>query len=288
MKLSIPRASTLTAVRHATSTSLIAPAAAIRTFSVLNRPPPNYPGHVPLTGVERAALAIGSGLISFFNPRRADTIAAFAEVTATPYFIYRLRDAMLASPTGRQILRDRPRMTSTSLNLEYLRSLPASTVGRTYVEWLDREHVTPDTRSAVRYVEDPECAYVLQRYRESHDFYHALTGLPTVREGEVALKAFEFANTLLPMTGLSVLAAATLKPSERKRFLSTYLPWAVRNGLRSDEVINVYWEKEMETDVDELRARLGVEPPPDLREIRKREREERKRRKEAEMSGAAV
>ncbi|KAB5560169.1 ubiquinone biosynthesis protein coq4, mitochondrial [Coniochaeta sp. 2T2.1] len=288
MKLSIPRASTLTAFRNGTPTNPLAAAATIRTFSVLNRPPPNYPGHIPLTGIERAALTIGSGLISFFNPRRADTIAAFAEVTATPYFIYRLRDAMLSSPTGRQILRDRPRITSTSLNLEYLRSLPANTVGRTYVAWLDREHVSPDTRSAVRYIADPECAYVLQRYRESHDFYHALTGLPTVREGEVALKAFEFANTLLPMTGLSVFAAATLKPSERRRFWDIYLPWAVRNGLRAEEVINIYWEKEMETDVDELRARLGVEPPPDLREIRKREREERKRRKQAEGVAAAA
>jgi ubiquinone biosynthesis protein COQ4 len=285
MKPSLPRASTLLRTSHITTNSFHIPAA-IRTFSVLNRPPPNYPGHVPLTGVERAALTIGSGLISFFNPRRADTIAAFAEVTATPYFIYRLRDAMLASPTGRRILRDRPRITSTSLNLSYLRSLPPNTLGRTYVSWLDREGVSPDTRSAVRYIEDPECAYVLQRYRESHDFYHALTGLPTVREGEVALKAFEFANTLLPMTGLSVFAAATLKKSERRRFVSTYLPWAVRNGLRSDEVINVYWEEEMESDVDELRARLGVEPPPDLRDMRKREREEKRRRKEMEMKRA--
>ncbi|KAJ9161620.1 hypothetical protein NKR19_g2070 [Coniochaeta hoffmannii] len=286
MKLSIPRASPLTSIQHVSSSPSLLTPASIRLFSVLNRPPPNYPGHVPLTSIERTALALGSGLISFLNPRRADTIAAFAEVTATPYFIYRLRDAMLASPTGRQILRDRPRITSTSLNLEYLRSLPANSLGRTYVAWLDRERVSPDTRCAVRYVSDPECAYVLQRYRESHDFYHALTGLPTVREGEVALKAFEFANTLLPMTGLSVLAAATLKPSERRRFWSTYLPWAVRNGLRAEEVINVYWEREMETDVGELRARLGVEPPPDLREIRRREREERKRQKAA-ISGAA-
>lgn len=207
-------------------------------------------------------------------------IATFSEVTATPYFIYRLRDAMLANPTGRRILRDRPRITSTSLNLSYLRSLPPNTLGRVYVDWLDREHVTPDTRSAVRYVSDPECAYVLQRYRESHDFNHAITGLPTVREGEVALKAFEFANTLLPMTGLSVLNAVTLKKSERERFWSTYLPWAVKNGLRAEEVINVYWEEEMETDINDLRKRLGVEPPPDMRDIRKREREERRRAKE--------
>ncbi|KAI1351027.1 Coq4-domain-containing protein [Xylaria sp. FL0043] len=259
-----------------------------RPFSVLNRPPPNYPGHVPLTTLERAALAVGSGVLSFFDPRRDDLIAALGEATATPYFANRLRRAMLASPTGRRILRERPRITSTSLNLPHLRSLPASTVGATYVAWLDREGVTPDTRAGVRYVDDEECAYVIQRYRESHDFYHALTGLPVVREGEVALKAFEFANTLLPMTGLSVLAVTTLKPAERRRFWEIYGPWALRNGLRSEEVINVYWEEELETDVRELRARLGIEAPPDLRDIRKREREERKRAREAALAASSA
>lgn len=255
---------------------------------MLNRPPPNYPGHVPLTGIERAFLAAGSGIISFLDPRRGDLIAVVGETTATPYFLTRLRRAMLSSPTGRQILRDRPRITSTSLDLPYLRSLRPSTVGATYAAWLDREGVTPDTRAAVRYVDDGECAYVMQRYRESHDFLHALTGLPTVREGEVALKAFEFANTLLPMTGLATLAVATLKPAERARFWDVYGPWAVRNGLRADEVINVYWEREMETDVEELRRRLGVEAPPDLRSIRRREREERKRRKVGAGAAGAV
>lgn len=224
--------------------------------------------------------------MSLRDPRRGDLIAAFAEATAAPYFIYRLRDAMLSSPTGRRILRDRPRITSTSLNLPHLRSLPENTVGRTYISWLDREGVSPDTRSQVRYIDDEECAYVMQRYRECHDFYHALTGLPVVREGEVALKAFEFANTLLPMTGLSVFAAGTMKKSERARFWDIYLPWAVRNGLRSKEVINVYWEEELERDVEDLRRELGIETPPDLREIRKMEREGRRRRKEAEKAAA--
>jgi ubiquinone biosynthesis protein COQ4 len=215
----------------------------------------------------------------------ADLIAALGEATATPYFIYRLRDAMLSDPTGRRILRLRPRITSKTLSVERLRQLPANTVGRAYVDWLDREGVTPDTRSQVRYIDDEECAYVMQRYRECHDFYHALTGLPIVREGEVALKAFEFANTLIPMTGLSMLAVATLKPSERSRFWNTYFPWAVRNGVRSREVINVFWEEELERDVGELRAELGIERPPDLREIRKREREERKRQKEMQNQG---
>jgi ubiquinone biosynthesis protein COQ4 len=43
---------------------------ALRTFSVLNRPPPNYPGHVPLTFVERSALAVGSAVGSLLDPHR--------------------------------------------------------------------------------------------------------------------------------------------------------------------------------------------------------------------------
>jgi ubiquinone biosynthesis protein COQ4 len=218
---------------------------------------------------------------------RLDLVALFGETTAQPYFIYRLRDAMLASPTGRRILRDRPRMTSTTLDLPRLSRLPAGTVGRSYAAWLEREGVSPDTRPAVRYIDDAECAYVMQRYRESHDMYHALTGMPTVREGEVALKAFEFANTLLPMTGLSVLSVLSLKGRERARFWSTYGPWAVRNGLLADDVINVYWEEEMETDVQELRARLGIEMPPDMRDIRRKERDARRAEK-ARRTGAAT
>jgi ubiquinone biosynthesis protein COQ4 len=48
-----------------------APRAAARPFSVLHRPKPNYDGHVPLAPLERAALAVGSGVMAFLNPRRA-------------------------------------------------------------------------------------------------------------------------------------------------------------------------------------------------------------------------
>lgn len=214
-------------------------------------------------------------------------VAALGEATSTPHFIYRLRDAMLADPTGRRILRDRPRITSKTMSLEYLRTLPDHTVGRSYAEWLDREGVTPDTRDQVQYIDDEECAYVMQRYRECHDFFHAVTGLPVWVEGEVALKGFEFANTLLPMTGLSLFAYVRMKAEQRKRFRDIYLPWAIKNGIQSKEVINVYWEKELETDVEVLRKRLGIEAPPDLREIRRMEKE-RKRREKAEKEAGQM
>lgn len=219
-------------------------------------------------------------MLTIIREREKDLIAALGEATATPYFIYRLRDAMLSNPTGRRILRDRPRITSENMSLEYLRSLPEGTVGRTYAIWLDREGVTPDSRDSVQYIDDEECAYVMQRYRECHDFYHAVTGLPTVVEGELALKAFEFINTLIPMTGLSLAAVVRLKPAERERFFSLHLPWAVRSGLASEELINVYWEEQLERNVDELRAELNIETPPDLRQIRRMMRQQEKREKE--------
>jgi ubiquinone biosynthesis protein COQ4 len=81
------------------------------------------------------------------------------------------------------------------------------------------------------------------------------------------------------MTALSLVAVVRLKPAERERFFSTYLPWAVRNGVQAEEVLNVYWEEELETDVDVLRSRLGIEKPPDLREIRKKLREQKRAEK---------
>lgn len=250
-----------------------------RTFSVLNRPQPNYPGHVPLNFIERGALAIGSAFGSLIDPYRHDLIASLGEATAKPYFVTRLRHAMISHPTGRRILRDKPRITSKSLSLEKLRQLPENTVGRAYAAWLDSEGVTPDTRDPVRYIDDPEEAYVMQRYREIHDFIHAITGLPIIIEGELAVKAFEFANTVLPMTGLSLAAIVRLKPVERKRFFEVYGPWAMANGLKAEEMLNVYWEEELETDADELRARHGIEMPPNLREIRKKLRDQKRAEK---------
>lgn len=76
-------------------------------------------------------------------------IAALGEATASPLFIDKLRDTMLSDPTGRRILREKPRITSTTLDIDKLRSLPDNTLGREYARWLEIEGVSPDTRAAV-------------------------------------------------------------------------------------------------------------------------------------------
>jgi len=195
-------------------------------------------------------------------------IAALGEATAQPFFINRLRDKMLSDPTGRRILRDKPRITSTTLDIVKLKNLPENTLGWEYARWLEIEGVSPDTRDAVRYIDDPEMAYVMQRYRECHDFYHSICGLPVIVEGEIALKWFEWANMGLPVAALSALfGPLRFKPPERKRLREIYVPWAVKNGLKAKSLITVYWEEQLERDANELREELGIEKPPSVREF---------------------
>jgi len=107
--------------------------------------------------------------------------------------------------------------------------------------------------------------------------------MPVYLEGETAVKAFEFANLGLPMTGLASIGGyVRLKDVERKRFREIYGPWAFKNGVGAESLINVFWEEELERDVGELRRELGIEMPEDLRKIRKADRERRRVEKTAQ------
>lgn len=75
-------------------------------------------------------------------------VATLGETTAGSS-LPRWRDAMLADPDGRRILRDRPRVNTTTVDMAYLASLPDHTFGATYFRWLERCGVTPDSRNAV-------------------------------------------------------------------------------------------------------------------------------------------
>lgn len=250
------------------------------------RPDPEYPGHTPLYNFEKALMFLGSSIGSFFHPERNEFIVALGESTAIEPVLKSLQRTMLSDKTGRQILRERPRITSTSLDLDYLRSLPDNTIGKQYIVWLDREGVSPDTRVPVKYIDNEELAYIFQRYRECHDFYHAITGLPIIIEGEISVKVLEFLNIGIPMSGLGALfAPLRLKPSQRKRLREIYYPWAMQNGLFSKPLINVYWEKILEKDINEFRKEMGIQPPPDLRNMRKEFFAMKRKEKELKQQG---
>lgn len=185
-------------------------------------------------------------------------IATLGETTGS-IFVNEMRDNMLRDKTGRRILRERPRIHSSTIDIPYLRSLPLGTFGKEYTNFLDEQKVTPDTRVKVQYIYDDELAYVMQRYRECHDFFHALTNLPTNVEGELALKWFELAQTGLPMTLLSsIFGPIRLSFKEKERLFKKYVPWALQCGSQCKFLLNVYYEECWDKNIEEMRKELGI------------------------------
>ncbi|KAJ3604994.1 hypothetical protein NHX12_027045 [Muraenolepis orangiensis] len=221
-----------------------------------------YPGHVPSTGLQKALLAVGSGVAALQNPYRHDMVAVLGETTGRRALIH-LRNRMRNHPEGRIILTERPRIRLSTLDLNKMASLPYGSFGREYLRFLEDNHVTPDTRADVKFVDDEELAYVMQRYREVHDLLHTLLGLPTNMLGEVAVKWFEAAQTGLPMCVLGAALGPLRLNSSRLRSLLTSLgPWALQSGRQARCVLSVFYERRWEQSLEDLREELHIRPPP--------------------------
>ncbi len=88
-------------------------------------------------------------------------VAALGETTAGPV-LSRLLDQMLEREEGRRILKERPRINTTTIDMALLARLPENTFGHTYVTWLERCGVTPDTREPVRPLPPPPTKSIVQ------------------------------------------------------------------------------------------------------------------------------
>lgn len=264
------RAFTSTPARHLASSEpwYGAPRPARDIGSPGRQPPP--PGAAAaaasgLTPLERVGVAVHSATTALADPTRADAVAALGEVTGH-VALQSMQRRMQSDPVGRRILQDRPLVDNASIDIEHLSTtLSPNTFGHQYVTFMKGHGFDPDGRAAIKYISDQELAYIMLRYRQCHDFWHTLTGLPPTVLGELALKWLEVIQTGLPVAALSAtVGSLRLSVQERRILNEVYLPWAVRVGQNAEYLLNVYYEEEFEADIDELRARLRIEKVPSL------------------------
>ncbi|XP_028827683.1 ubiquinone biosynthesis protein COQ4 homolog, mitochondrial [Denticeps clupeoides] len=223
-----------------------------------------YPSHVPTNFVQKSLLAVGSGVAALRDPYRHDMVAVLGETTGH-WALMRLRGQMMRDPEGCTILKERPRIRISTLNLSHMATLPDGCLGREYLSFLEDNNVTPDSRAEVKFVDNEELAYVMQRYREVHDLLHTLLGMPTNMLGEVAVKWFEAVQTGLPMCILGAALGPVRLSSRRFQLLvNTLGPWALRSGNRARCVMSIFYERRWEQNLEELRRELGIEPPPQI------------------------
>ena len=74
-------------------------------------------------------------------------------------------------------------------------------------------------------MDDAELAYVMQRFRELHDFWHVLFDLPPTEFGEIILKHVEMTQTKLPVCALSAFMG----------------PLRLDSGIFDAFIRSVYW-----------------------------------------------
>jgi ubiquinone biosynthesis protein COQ4 len=210
-------------------------------MSILRRGagPACYAGHVPTTLLEKALIGSSSAVHALADPRQARLVGVVGETTGGAA-LRRLLRRMERHPVGRAVLQDRPRISSEALPPDSLRAMPPASLGAVYAAFLERHGFDPDERSAVHFVDDPDLAYVMLRYRQVHDLWHVLYGLPPTFMGEVALKWLEAAQTGLPMCALGALAGGVrLTPTQRATVARLVLPWAARHALRGPDLMCV-------------------------------------------------
>ena len=88
--------------------------------------------------------------------------------------------------------------------------MPPGTFGHAYAQFMGSRNFQADDRPAVRFLEDPELAFVAARAREVHDFWHVLFGCHTNVFGELALKAGEFVQVSCPPRQMQLHLGAVL------------------------------------------------------------------------------
>jgi ubiquinone biosynthesis protein COQ4 len=220
--------------------------------------------YLPVSGLERSFLAAGSALISLADPKRADMVAMLGETTGARA-LAALRDGMRASRDGAWLLEHRPRIAGPRFCARALAAAHAPhTLGGAYARFMLAHAFSADARAPVRLVADSESAYVMTRYREVHDFWHVLAGLPPTVLGEVALKWFEAAVTGLPSAALAAAGGPLrLTRAEATALRTRLAPWALAAAARTAvPLLCVRYEDLLHEPLDAVREKLRFLPAP--------------------------
>ena len=195
--------------------------------------------------------------------------------------LQRIGRRMKRSETGRRLLDERPDIVAKLADREALAQLPAGSLGRTYLAFVEREKISADgireaAASGMKHASDIPAPldFVHARMRDTHDLWHAVTGYSGDVLGEAALLAFTFAQTKNPGIALIIgiaIAKTAHAPNGGGRDARKTMRDGFRRGKNAAWFPEQDWESMLALPVDEVRARLGLEAPPVYTEIRSSE-----------------
>ncbi|MHA7900061.1 MAG: Coq4 family protein [Henriciella sp.] len=151
-----------------------------------------------------------------------------------------------------------------------LKALPKGTVGRTYVDFMEREGLTAhglvkeslEQRKQYEKFDDDLLWYV-NRIRDTHDMYHILTGYGRDALGEASLLGFTHSQH--GGMGISFIAymgqRQISKSAPREAQIKEVLAEGRRNGKAAKRLIEVDIEAVLDHPLQDVRERLNISEP---------------------------
>jgi ubiquinone biosynthesis protein COQ4 len=210
-----------------------------------------------MTGLVKDSVRVAQAVVRVLgDSTKTHEIHRVEEITGRPRYRH-----VLAELAGTEIMHVRPELSTDHVDYDALRRLPDSTLGGAYVRHLDRNHITADYQAAAtRHVEDPDMAYLMRRFRQTHDVWHALLGLGIAGHEEVIIHWFSWGQLRLPVSAL-IMVFGTMKHLVLERrwgALRHSALEAYRTGRDAAPLLGVYWEHLWADPIEDVRARFGL------------------------------
>ncbi len=174
---------------------------------------------------------------------------------------------------GQTVLRERRVLLDRLTDKSALAAMPEGSLGRTYHDFMSVENLTADglveasMTGKARAMSEEERIFGA-RSRDSHDLQHVVTGYGRDGLGEICLLAFGYAKNRNRGIGLIALAgmfrAARMLPDQpiKKAVYEAY-----RHGKQAQWMQAQDWETMLPLPLEEVRRRIGIEPPTRYRQI---------------------
>jgi ubiquinone biosynthesis protein COQ4 len=209
----------------------------------------------------RESYVVGRAVVRVLaDSTRTDEIHKVEELTGRGSY-RKLIAALADSDEAQRLLAARPELRSDQVDYEALRRMPEHTLGGAYVRHLDRNAITADYQAApTRYIDDEDMAYLMRRFRQTHDVWHALLGLGIAGHEEVVIHWFSYGQLRLPVSAMIMFFGSLKHVVLERRWgaLRHSLREAYELGRHAPPLLGVYWEEQWEDPLVDVRDRYGL------------------------------
>jgi ubiquinone biosynthesis protein COQ4 len=183
-------------------------------------------------------------------------------------------DRFRRSPRGDRILAEKRDLFDVLTDHPRLHQMPAGSLGRTIVEWFERENISTEglakasdaARAASDQEQNADEELYRTRQRNLHDVFHVLAGYDRDLRGEAAVLAFTVAQNF--NLGIAYLVWNALREEGFRTPGGQLIREGYRRGKRAKRLVEQDWEALFERPINEVRHELGVGRPPVYDQLR--------------------